>query len=258
MHIISIHSHESREGMGGLMAVHFFACIFFMQLIQHQLKSQMALNWFPILYPQHMHISLGLQFPLGWRQRLIRIIPKGCSIFDFSRAGGNQWLIKFLNKQLLQKISVPLPARILAQFNASLTSTIHKLSSYLYTFFKNLTFDTSFSSEFTKLTFHRWVWILYFMAAYNANTGIKDWSQNTLVWPGKFFPVMFFLGGLQKLTFLNLNGNQLHTLPSEINRYNNIILYLTIICRRRSDYCWIILEMKLRGLFNSNHWAWGE
>lgn len=26
-------------------------------------------------------------------------------------------------------------------------------------------------------------------------------------------------GGLQKLTFLNLNGNQLKTLPSEINRY---------------------------------------
>jgi len=31
---------------------------------------------------------------------------------------------------------------------------------------------------------------------------------------------LFCVGGLQKLTFLNLNGNQLHTLPCEINRWS--------------------------------------
>lgn len=48
-------------------------------------------------------------------------------------------------------------------------------------------------------------------------------------YPGLTILFMFFLGGLQKLTFLNLNGNQLHTLPSEINRYCFILWF----------WCWI-------------------
>ena len=34
--------------------------------------------------------------------------------------------------------------------------------------------------------------------------------------------------------------------------------YLTIIRRRRSEYCRIIPETKSRGLFDNIHWAWGE
>ena len=35
-------------------------------------------------------------------------------------------------------------------------------------------------------------------------------------------------------------------------------IYLTIIRRRRSEYCRIIPETKSRGLFDNSHWAWGE
>ncbi len=37
-----------------------------------------------------------------------------------------------------------------------------------------------------------------------------------------------------------------------------ITLYLTIICRRRSEYRWIKTETNSRFLFTDIHWAWGD
>lgn len=88
--------------------------LLFIQLIQHPLKSQMALNWYQIKTP-NMHLSLRLQIPLGWSPRLPRVNVKGCSIYDFLRGGGNkQWIVLNFENVLLQKISVPLPGWILA------------------------------------------------------------------------------------------------------------------------------------------------
>ena len=41
-------------------------------------------------------------------------------------------------------------------------------------------------------------------------------------------------------------------------KLKHVMIYLTIIRRRRSEYCRIIPETRSRGLFDNIHWAWGE